>query len=235
MEFPRGSFERTLTIAPADCGGGGVLSPWAILMMMQDAATDACDRIGLTYDVLRGKYGVVFIATGQAVRFARPLNAGETVRVRTDPIRVHGPFFLRQTLFYDAAGDIAAEAQAAWALMDAETGAVRRSTVLRDEFDLRADAAPFCNAAHLHFTTATTECERYTVSAADTDINGHMNNTVYARLLLRCMPEVTTVSEFGIRYRKQAFPGDELTLCRDGETAAGYLDGSLCFDGYVKP
>ncbi len=235
MELPRGSFERTLTIAPADCGGGGVLSPSGILLMMQNAATDACDRMGLTYDVLREEYGVVFVATGQAVRFARALKAGETVRVRTDPIQVHGPFFLRQTLFYDAAGAVAAEAQAAWALMDAKTGAVRRSTLVRDRFDLRADAVPFCNAARLHFETATTERERYTVTAADADVNGHMNNTVYARLLLRCMPEVTTVSEFGIRYRKQSFPGDVLTLCRDGDTAAGYLDGSLCFDGYVKP
>ena len=223
-----------MTISAADCDGGDVLCPWAALLAAQNAATDACDRIGLTHEALMREHGVVFMAAAQAVRFSRPIAAGESVRVRTDPIRIHGPYFMRQTLFSDGAGASLAEVQAAWVLTDAVTGAPRRSTELKDCFDLLPDAHPFCDASHLRFPAATTPLERYAVTEADADLNGHMNNTVYARLLMRCMPEVRAVSEFGLRYRRQCFPGNVLTLCRDGECAAGYLGETLCFEGYCR-
>jgi len=234
MEFPRGSFERVVEVAPADCGRGGALSPSAALLAMQDVATASCDRIGLTHDALLQRYGVVFMAAAQAVRFARPLRAGETLRVRTDPIAARGPYFLRQTVFFDETGAAAAEGQAAWAIIDAKTGAPQRSTLLRDQFDLLPGARPFCDAARLRFPAAETGREAYAVTAADADLNGHMNNTVYADLLMRCMPEIADVAEFAIRYRRQCFPGDVLRLCRDGELAAGYLGEELCFSGYCR-
>ncbi len=209
------------------------MAPWTVLLAMQNAATAACDRIGLTHEALLREHGVIFLAVAQAVRFSRPLTAGKELRVRTDPIRLRGPYFLRQTLFTDENGT-AAEGQAAWVLADAVTGAPKRSTMLRDLFDVAEDARPFVDASRLRYPTASAPWGHYDVAQADTDLNGHMNNTVYARLLMNCLPQEGPVEEFGIRYRRQCFPGDRLTLCREGEYAAGYLGDDLCFDGYVR-
>jgi len=233
MTLPRGSHEQSVRVASADCGGDGLLSPQGILRMMQDAATAGSDAAGLTHAMLL-EHGLIFMTSTHAVRFLHPIAAGDTLRVRTDPAKLHGPHFLRQTLFFDEAGALAAEGQSDWVLVDAHSGRPRRSTDLPGTYDVLAQWQPFCDPSRLRFPTATTVRDVYPVTEADADLNGHMNNAVYARLLMCCEPEIKGVSEFALRYHRQCFPGETLTLCRDGEYAAGYLGEALCFSGYCR-
>ena len=229
----RGSFEKNVMLTPSDCDSGGVLTPAATLLFMQDVAGAGVDSVGLSHSALYDR-GLVFMVACHAVRFARPVTVGESLRIHTDPAISRGAHMVRQTLFSDSDGNVVIEGQSDWILTDAKTGMPHRSTELSGELDGLPEWKPFCDPSRLKIPAADTPCREYTVTERDTDENLHMNNTVYARLMMLCLDEGESVSEFAIRYRSQVFPGDTLTLCRDGEYISGLRNGEVCFSGYFK-
>lgn len=232
----RGAFEFTAVPAPVDCDVLSGLTPSAALRFIQDAATAGVSATGMTHDVMLEQYGLIFVTAAHAVRFFRPIRAGETVSVRTDPAGCRGAHFFRQTLFTSPDGELLLEAQTDWSLIDAATGRPQRATAFPGVLDPLENWTPFIDPSRLRLPAADTPCGEHPVVHADTDENHHMNNTVYARLMTDCYRGELTqpVREFFIRYQRQAREGEIITLSRGrGEngllTAAGAVDGSACF------
>ncbi len=67
----------------------------------------------------------------------------------------------------------------------------------------------------------------HTATYADTDENGHINNTVYADILSGFVPEVASktarIVSFYINYANECPIGDELRIYRTGEEGEWYF------------
>jgi acyl-CoA thioester hydrolase len=239
----RGSFSKTVTIAPNDCEALSGVTPSAALRFMQDVATAGIEATGFTHSVLLETYHLVFVTAAHAVRFVRPVHAGETLTVRTDPVTFRGAHFLRQTLFTDESGALVIEGQTDWTLIDAASGRPQRSSAYPGILDpLEGEWTPFADPSRLRIAEADTPAGEHRVVFADTDQNRHMNNTVYARLMTDCFAgeDVPAIGSFFLKYHRQAREGEIIALSRgrgaDGQfLASGTIDGQLCFSASFCP
>lgn len=234
----RGSYCKKVRLESRECDTLSRLTPMAALRHIQDVSTAGLDKIGMTHKSMLEKYGFVFVAVGHAVRWERPLLAGEEVTVITHPMGTRGPHFFRQVEFFDEAGLRVIEAQTDWVLMDFATARPLRATtfpqgVLESQEE---HWHPFCDPSKIRIPTADTPAGSYTVLHEDTDLNLHLNNTVYARIMLEsCGNSQRPIREFYIRYHRQALEGQEITLFkgeRDGAVlSTGKLNSELCYSG----
>lgn len=65
----------------------------------------------------------------------------------------------------------------------------------------------------------------YKVQAADIDLNNHVNNTVYTRLILEQIPTNRTITEYEINYLNALYLGDEIEIISKFSKDEIYLEG----------
>ena len=231
----RGSLLKGTVIAPCDCDTLSRLTPTAALRYIQDISGEAFERLGLPRALMLERYGLVFIIAAHAVRFSRPVMAGEKLTLLTHPMGSRGPHLFRQVEFFDEKGERIVEAQTDWILMEWATGKPQRATALPIELESPGGWTPFCDPSKLRIPQAKEPAGTYTVVKDDTDVNEHLNNTVYARIMLSCYEDSdkNALREFYIRYHRQVREGEEIELFTglDEEKllSTGYLNGELSF------
>ena len=231
----RGSLLKEIAIAPCDCDTLSRLTPTAALRYIQDVSGEAFGRIGLPRAVMLEQYGLVFIIAAHAVRLSRPVKEAEELSILTHPMGSRGPHLFRQVEFFDKSGERVIEAQTDWILMEWETGKPQRATALPVELESPGGWAPFCDPSKLRIAQAKTPAGEYVVVHEDTDVNIHLNNTVYAKIMLMCHEDgdKKPLREFYIRYHRQAREGEKIELFQGKENgrllSTGYLNGEPCF------
>ncbi|MBR6735335.1 MAG: hypothetical protein IKL92_00505 [Oscillospiraceae bacterium] len=226
----RGSLLKEIAIASCDCDTLSRLTPTAALRYIQDVSGEAFERLDLPRSVMLEKYGLVFIIAAHAVRFTRPVMAGEELSIITHPMGSRGPHLFRQVEFFDKSGERVVEAQTDWILMEWETGKPQRATALPVELESPGGWQPFCDPSKLRIPHAAESAGFYTVVHEDTDVNVHLNNTIYARIMLSCHEDAgkKPLREFFIRYHRQVREGEKIDLFK------GYEDGRLLSTGYLN-
>ncbi len=233
-------FSYTAVVTDGECNPDLYLRPAGILRYMQQAATMHLESLGLPYERLY-REGFVFVLVSQALEIRRAPKSRETLRIATCPALRQGAHLLRETVIFDASKEIIAESQSAWAMLEPESGRVLRATAFPHTLPMLGDLwHPFCDPRRLKFFDSGGEyAGQRTVVYSDIDRNRHMNNTVYADILLdsfsSLMLENIHVSKLFLRYRNQALLGDcmelwtktqgNLRLCR------GSINHETCFEG----
>lgn len=129
----------------------------------------------------------------------------------------------RETVLLDGEGNLLAENQTAWALLDFETGRPLRSSSFRHELPaLGGEWTPFVDPSRIRISEAQEPCGGREVRLSDLDVNRHMNNTVYADAALDCFPEEVLcsagVDTMLLRYQYQARLGETISLRRGRRT-----------------
>ncbi|MEG1774608.1 MAG: thioesterase [Oscillospiraceae bacterium] len=226
------------TIPDYDCDPLLRLKGSATLRYLQRAATEHLTALDLPYERLYAE-GVVFVLAGQAVRVARAPVAGETVVVATAPVPGRGAQLLRETAILSETGELLIEGQSAWAMIDPQSQHLLRAGDFHHALPMRTEWQPFADPSRLRIRAPETPLGVRTVRLSDLDRNRHMNNTVYADLLLDCFPDELLASggldTLFLRYRQQARLGEALRLTGgfDGQLYAveAQLDGNCCFEG----
>lgn len=212
----------------------GVVRPSALLAFMQETADHQMRDKKPSYMDLYNE-GKAFLLSRIAVKIHAPLHAYDKIAVESWPVESRGATFNR-CYRITRAGQLIAEGQAYWALVDVNTRKLLRTT----DVDLsNYQHGPLHPVDGIRFRAPDDlpTVGTHTVAYHETDVNRHMNNTRYADLLLDHIPDHDgrTFAEFSIHYKTEAPQGESLTICRSEPKAA--QDGerlffrTLCQDG----
>ena len=182
----RYSYKTVVDTHDADCAG--YARPSALLKYIQEAANIQTSLSKPSAAGLRdeGKY---FVVTKLVLSVKEPLYARDDITVSTWACPSKGVTFNRCGMI-ERDGEVCATLSSAWALIDSVKGGFVRVNDVSFDFGER-EALPLSRPLKLRIPD---EAEmrllgEYTVSYRDTDVNGHMNNTVYADVLFSFIPD----------------------------------------------
>lgn len=229
-----------LTVPEYDCDPRLRLRASALLRYIQTVSGEHLNSIGISYERLFEE-GFVFVVAATALKIHRCPMANENITVSTAPLLSDkGAHMLRETVVDSDKGERLAECQMNWALIDSHSGRLCRASDFPHELPLlQGEWEPFFDPRKVRIKPVCKQSTVRPVRLSDLDRNLHMNNTVYADILLDCFGEEYLASNgvdtMFIRYHLQARAGDELALGfgREGGlfTLGATLDDKRCFEG----
>lgn len=202
---------RAYPVPAADCFADGICRPDSLLNYLQDIAGFHAEVLGFGYPVMYDRYNVLWMLIRNWYRLERPIRAGELLTVETWPMPPEGMSTSRGFfLFVD--GEKVGEAYQVWALVDAEKRCICR---IRNFPELQepdyCDRAPLAKLRRLALPDGLESAGACTVSHADIDSNGHMNNARYMAYVMQALGS-GFVQELQINYDRECLAGEKLTL-----------------------
>lgn len=223
-------YEQDFTVDSRQVDLTGCARPSAVLGCLQEAATVAALRLGVSGPETLEKYHCFWMIVRMWVRLDEPLRWNETFTVRTWHRGGRGVSSYRDfDLLRD--GKPIGEAVSTWVLADADTYRLLRMDRLV-EFQ-GTDGGALCKAKTLHrfsLPPVMTGSEARPMRYSDTDINGHVNNSRYADFacdalhLERLLPG-RFVHEFQIGYLNQCRAGETITVETAGADGVRFARG----------
>ncbi len=190
-----------------------------ILDIIQDVATRHSAKCG--YDMIRLRdMSLAWMLQGIKVQFLKDTKTEATITAKTAIKDMRGVTSERGTLILQN-GEICARAVASWFLFDFAAG-----KPIRIPEEIAASYEPYdFNDEFFSFKKfKPRECEvlrKIHISNKEIDTNHHLNNRKSAEILMDALPFDFPIFEMNILYKKEAFLGEELLLCRS-ETENGY-------------
>ena len=185
----------------------------SVLDMIQDVSTKDSARCGYDMQTLKNMK-MAWLMQGINVHFTAPVKTGVPVELLTAVKSLKGTTSARGC-FIRQNGEVVAKSIANWFLFDTEKNKIGRIPAemfdayeffeFEDEF-FEYKKAPFFEI----------ETPEYTVKIANKEIdtNGHLNNQKGAELLMDALPFDFQFNNVKLLYKKQAYLGDELQVCR---------------------
>ena len=217
-------FRCELDVNSHACDCHSLVRPGATMTYLQEAANLQLRTYGPTDPELRA-LGRAFVLSRIDVHLHEPIHGYERLTAETWAAPSHGFSFLRHhRLLRD--GRIITEATTVWALIDVAT----KHPLRVEEYHPNFAEEPLPEGAEPK-RLRLPRCEmeyggKYTVRYADTDLNRHMNNTVYADMLCGFLDlGDRRVTRFSINYFNEAPLGEELSVYR----LAGEAEGETFF------
>lgn len=203
------------------------LTPGGVLTLLQAAAGDHSNLLGVGWDALQEK-GLFWAVLRHRLEYARLPKKGETVTVKTWPMETTRSAYPRATEGYDEGGNLLFRGVSLWVLMDKGSRAMvlpKRSGVTVEGENRGCEAPMPGSLSPMDLENPQTRM----VTGLDLDENGHMNNCRYldwaAELLPgECVPPEGAV--WTICYLSEALDGEEITLGWAREE-----DGSIRIEG----
>lgn len=220
----------------------GRIQPASVLDIFQDVATIQANNMGIGRDdMLKG--GVFWAVIRSKFEIVRSPSHYQVVTARTWP---HSPTrfsFLRDYSMCDEEGNLLIKATSEWVLMDVET---RKFASVKDHYHGPEDfdeARSFERKPRKIPGFEEGNCPVYTVvpSYSDIDVNGHVNNAVYANYVIDALNpgEDGAMKSFQVDYRHEAMPGVPLTmhtLVEEGRILSKGVnpDGEIAFASLIE-
>lgn len=170
-------FEQAVTVGDGDVNEFGQLKLSALLRYAQEAAGSHCECLGLDWDTMAGK-GLFWAVLRHRVVIHRLPGKGQSLTVQTWPMPTTRTSFPRMVRGLDENGQVLFEINSLWALMNIENRAmvlpfksgIDVPGILQGcEIDPPGSLPPGSHENRIDWT----------VTQADLDINGHVNNARY--------------------------------------------------------
>lgn len=191
------------------------MQPAAILDIFQDLATLHAEVMDIGRSRMI-KDGVFWVVVRSKMEIVNEPKHFQVVHVRTWPHSLSRFSFIRDFAMYDEEGVLLVKATQEWVLMDEKT---RKFASVKDYYTGPTD---FCEDRAFEkrirkapdFEKGNRPTSTITPSYADIDLNGHVNNAVYADFVVNALnpgPE-GAVKTLQIDYRHEALPDEPLTV-----------------------
>ena len=187
-----------------------------MLVYMQETSNFHMESCGLTLDRLRDEKKLAFLLSKIRMSVYKPLYAFEEIEVQTWTCDNHGfaiPRFYR--IVRD--GEVIAEADSTWALMDLEAMRLVKGDILSDIYSFENEPSSPLEVPQrfkLPSGTALDSIGERKIVYSDLDYNMHMNNTKYTDMLCDFIPmeQVGKVKGVFLSYLNEAAFGDTLDI-----------------------
>lgn len=211
-----------------------ILRPSVLLNFFQDMATEHAEIMGLSRDYLTEGFNACWIVVRSWFRLTSPLRLGDRLTIKTWH-RGAAPLIVYRDFDLFVGEKQVGEAVAAWVVADVESRKMLRPTNIPGivsspvpESVKDVQLKPIRRPADLE------KVYERTVRYSDLDLNGHMNNTRYADLIMDAFsPEEFAgnyISEMQLNYSQECRWGETLEIVRKTEGDFCYIDG-CCGDG----
>lgn len=222
-------YEKTITVDTTDADLYDHLRPDALLRYFQNIGTEHSALLGMGREYLRGEFHSCWILTRVWFGLNRPIHAGETIRLRTWNRGITGIQVYRDFQLLVGEEQVGTGVSA-WAVADVDS---RRLLRPRDIPGISQAPVPEGIAGKTLKLIREPEDKTFafekTVRYADLDVNGHMNNTKYADILLDAFtPEEMRgryLSGLQLNYSQECRFGEKLTVSRQRVAEEFYIDG----------
>lgn len=226
MEF----YSTNITVDVHDVDYNGVARASSLMRYIQSAAQSQLSDRGMSYDELR-KMNRAFILSRIKLEFTESVHSYDRLTAETFPCESRGYTFLRCYKLKRGERTIG-RGVSAWALIDVE----KHSLVRVNDFDLGLETyAPLdLTLGRIALPTKLARLGEYTVGYADTDQNGHMNNTRYPDMFSSFLPlDGRRIESMTISYMNEAPMGSTLTV-EGGEADGAHYFRTLRGDGKIN-
>ncbi len=228
-------FEMTTPLRTTDFDRYRKLKPSAVLQLFQEAATRQAERMGIGVADM-AKHEVLWAVIRTSYDVIKQPQLYDVVRVRTWPHDVTKFSFLRDYQIRNLDGELIIKGTSEWVLMSAQDRSfVSILDVYTGTLDFveerNYDSKPrkLRNFDHEGLTPHTLYPSYSTV-----DLNGHVNNSMYADFLIDAVDpgKGYSVRSFQIDYRREVRENEELQIYL-GELEHGIQAKGLDSDGNV--
>lgn len=225
-----------------DVGENGEIKISSLMKYMQELAVEDIASTGATYEIMRDRDDMVFVIIRCGIKMLSPVRKYDELEILTVNNEINGITFVREFIFYRGSLPVA-EATTQWVLMSYSRRTPLRPTALKFPCEpVRMDINGVELLRRIAFDTAGSECRGvFTVRRSALDENRHLNNTVYADLVLdHCGRDSGSVESCRINFVGEALLGDEIEIFRaenGGRTELCGINrrtGKHCFDADIK-
>lgn len=226
---------QDITIPCYDTDEACRMRPAAFLNYAQELAGDNAEMLGFGYDDLI-KDDLVWIISRIRAEFVRMPLWREKTRLSTWHRGCIGPFYVRDSLLEDLAGNTLARMTSSWAVLNlTERKVVRDLEAAMNPATMCPDVAldPPCSRMRLPRDIGMTLVTEHKVVYSDIDKNRHVNNVRYVDWAMDALDlglvKSAPVRELEIDFIMEAREGDVVTLStgRAADTQAIYVEGTV--------
>ena len=205
------------------------IRPSAMLQLLQEMGTDHAEIQHMNRDYLVEAYHACWILARVWYQVKRPIHAGELLTIKTWH-RGAGSLIVYRDYDLSVGNESVGEAVAAWVVADIEDRKMLRPSSI--ENIAVAKSPEQVKERQLRLIRSPKEKEHVydrTVRYSDLDVNGHMNNTKYADVLMDALNarelEGRFVSQLQLNYSQECKPGETMEISRVLEEDHCYIDG----------
>lgn len=229
------SYSQVCRVPASRCGADGKLSVPAIFDLFMDLAAEHAQELGMGLQPLRVR-GIIWVTVRTRIRILRRPSLLEEVRLSTWPEKP-GAMRCCRSYVIAAGGETLVEGKSEFAVVDLKSFRPLPMTELYTP-ELAAElteetAVPGPFSRIRESFSPEEKWGEYTVRPSDIDMAGHMNNTMYPRMLMDGIPlseqRENPIREIELCFRAPCFEGQKLTLYRR-ETENGWEMGAFLPD-----
>lgn len=218
--FP--GLEQDYRIRPNEADSFNELKVPAALDLLQDMAWEHAHQLGVSVTQLMERNQTWVLSRFHLV-FDQPITQGETVTLRTWPVKVYRLFAIRDFEILSPSGTILARATSGWLLLSwPELRPLRPEDIMK-EIQLYPQRSVEDDFEALPRPNESVVESPFQVRWHDLDINNHVNNTVYPLWALESFPESFhrnhRCRSLEIQFTGMAFPGDRILSRRSDRHA----------------
>ncbi|MBO7215075.1 MAG: hypothetical protein J6V66_06235 [Clostridia bacterium] len=220
------------TVYASQCNDKQVLRTDAILNFFQDLATEHAIELKTDYHSLKSASNAFWVISKIKFKRVGQIRHHDAVTVSTWPIKPQSIRFMRDYNIKGENGEIHGTSE--WCVLDFNTMSLRRLDTISypadmEHIETRAEVSPFNRfreevlPEHYSYT--------YTAEYSDIDVNGHVNNVVYAKMALNtftpCEFDEKDYNAFEIHFLSQCFLGNEIKIFKKQLGNAVYVEGRI--------
>ena len=212
---PAGTYETIYTVPSFNCDCNNNLHLSGLLKFTQQVCFEHMELYGLPYESMFDM-GMIFMLSKVYIRIHQMPRPNQQLKLRTCPLTPVGAQFLRAVTFEEeTTGQELVRVYTSNLLVNPQTRKILRPAA----FTHPLNAGDFPESMNI-FKIAQPEvlhpAPDRPVRYSDIDLNGHINNTVYADIALDALdyslPATREIREFVIQYQSEAKPEDSLNL-----------------------
>lgn len=235
-------YRKEFVVAQYECDFNSCLKVGDLMRQVQQISTDHCDFLGIDEKRYQETH-TAFLMAKVSVEMYEKIPVRSRLTMVTRPSQAVRAVYYRYTSIYNEEGREVASVDSRWVLVDTETKKILRHAP--ETLNL-----PFMDMPYREHEMEIQRCreaprvgkERATYSR--TDLNRHMNNTVYADILCDYLPagllEKHQIKKLVVNYHRE-IPQDEeveILLQQREENpkvfySCGQVDGKMCFEAQI--
>ena len=191
-----------------------------MLVYMQETSNIHMESCGPSLDRLRDENKLAFLLSKIRMSIYKPLYAFEDIEVQTWTCDNHG-FAIPRFYRIVRNGEVIADADTTWALMDLDGMRLVKGDILADIYDFEnepADSIDVPQRFKLPAGAVLEDIGERRIVYSDLDYNMHMNNTRYADMLLGYVNmDKKWVKHLTIRFAQEAPMGESIRVYKKEE------------------
>jgi len=215
-------YKTSYKVRIADADANALLKPSALFEMLQEAATEHAQILGVDYSALH-PLGLGWVVSKISVDIEKLPRWNERVHISTWASNREKIVPYREFTATDASGNPLFTARSQWALFDINTRRIARLDSIREWAHIDGK---FANSStfdkHLLRPAPDSDKVPCPIRKDDIDLNSHVNNSVYISLALQPLPELngkTSPKRIEVSFLGEMRPEDsaESLFQRDGD------------------